>query len=79
MIELQDPANKYGVPLKTWRRWVVAGRHVFNNTHEEIESMGRVFYPVTMMPAFTPESHKIIAWNAAWSAAEAVTRLAREH
>jgi hypothetical protein len=79
MTELLDPPNTYAVPLKTWNRWAVAARHIFNRVYDDVMCQGRVFYGPIGATAFNFEEHKVAAWNAAWTAASNVTKLAREY
>lgn len=64
-----DNVNK--VPLKQWKRWTPAARKVFNETFETMnENQGLFQHPKT---AAVPQAQwKTTAWNAAWTAADAV-------
>lgn len=64
-----DNVNK--VPLKQWKRWTPAARKVFNETYETMNENQRLFrHP--KQAAVPQEQWTTTAWNAAWTAADAV-------
>lgn len=79
MVELNDPENVHKVPAKTWSKWTVAARLLFNDVYSRIYDMGRVFYHPDLAPAHTGERHATTAWNAAWEAADSATEMARKY
>jgi len=79
MKELVDPENVHKVPVKTWRKWTVAARLLFNDVYSRIYDMRRVFYHPELAPSYTPERHSTTAWNAAWEAADSATEMARKY
>lgn len=64
-------SNIHKVPLKHWRKWTPQARKVFNETYETmLENQGLFLRP---KQATVPQAQwKTTAWNAAWTAADAV-------
>lgn len=64
-------SNNHKVPLKHWRKWTPQARKVFNETYETmLENQGLFLHP---KQATVPQAQwKTTAWNAAWTAADAV-------
>ena len=63
--------NTFKVPSKQWRKWTPAARKVFNRTYDDMLNNQHVFlHPKTA--AVPQEQWKTTAWNAAWTAADAV-------
>lgn len=63
--------NTHKVPLKQWRKWTPAARKVFNETYDTmLNNQGLFQHPKT---AAVPQAQwTTTAWNAAWTAADAV-------
>lgn len=68
---MSSSKNLYAVPLKQWRKWTPAARKVFNETFETMnDNQGLFQHPKT---AAVPQAQwTTTAWNAAWTAADAV-------
>lgn len=64
-------SNNHKVPLKHWRKWTPQARKVFNETYETmLENQGLFLHP---KQATVPQAQwETTAWNAAWTAADAV-------
>lgn len=64
-------SNSHKVPLKHWRKWTPQARKVFNETYETmLENQGLFLHP--KMATVPQAQWKTTAWNAAWTAADAV-------
>lgn len=64
-------SNNHKVPLRHWRKWTPQARKVFNETYETmLENQELFLHP---KQATVPQAQwKTTAWNAAWTAADAV-------
>lgn len=62
--------NKYKVPAKQWKKWNHLQKHIFERTYEALSVCGSIIYPPGMKT--TPKQIKVVAWNAAWLAADAI-------
>lgn len=64
-------SNSHKVPMRHWRKWTPQARKVFNETYETmLENQGLFLHP---KQATVPQAQwKTTAWNAAWTAADAV-------
>lgn len=63
-------ANTFHVPARAWRKWPDLARGVFNRTFTSI----RDAYTVPLAPGagqMTKRGWRVLAWNAAWLAADA--------
>ena len=69
--------NTHKVPLKQWRKWTPAARKVFNETYDTmVNNQGLFQHPKT---AAVPQAQwTTTAWNAAWTAADAVVGAQRQ-
>ena len=61
--------NQFKVPKKQWASWSLLQRHVFNRTYGALYVCGACMYPQEIKT--TKAQRKVIAWNAAWLAADA--------
>lgn len=63
--------NVHKVPASQWRKWNQQQRALFNGTFEDITNVGQeLFLPTTTFQRhLSDEEFRIIAWNAAWTAA----------
>lgn len=63
--------NTHKVPMRHWRKWTPQARKVFNETYDTmLNNQGLFQHPKT---AAVPQAQwKTTAWNAAWTAADAV-------
>lgn len=69
--------NRYKVQKRMWRKWSQAARKVFNDTHFQMINSQWIFtHP--QADKISREHWKTIAWNAAWTAAEAVRDYEKE-
>lgn len=67
---LQQP-NHYKVPAKQWKKWCDLSQRVFNETYCTMAHNKNLFmHPAQDEPR--DEYWNTTAWNAAWTAAEAV-------
>lgn len=76
--------NTYKVPVKQWRKWDAEQRGLFNSIYEEIKNLGPdlFLHPVTLQrkhplstrKGLTNSEFNTIAWNAAWTAADALRK-----
>lgn len=62
--------NRFGVPLRQWRRWTPLQRLVFNRTFDAMEDQEVFLHP--RAPRATKAQWATTRWNAAWIAADAV-------
>jgi len=64
--------NIHDVPIKTWNRWSVLSKELFNAVYEDILQLGpELFFGSEFDYApYTEYQFNIIAWNAAFIAAE---------
>ena len=65
--------NRFKVPLKAWTKFGEVGRFVFNDTYDALRNNQSTVAPplAQKVPA---SSWKVVAWNAAWLAADACRR-----
>ena len=63
--------NLHKVPAKQWRKWSKKQRKLFNRVYEDIRNIGADLFlsPVTIQRNISDKEFKVIAWNAAWTAA----------
>jgi leucyl-tRNA synthetase len=62
--------NKFKVPLRQWRKWNEMERGTFNEVHDLfLHNQQIMCHP--KMPKIAEEHWSTIAWNAAWTAADA--------
>jgi hypothetical protein len=66
--------NKHNVPKKTWNKWNHVARYVFNQTYGSVLHGSDVLFPPAASALKRP-SIKVIAWNTAWVAADAVREI----
>lgn len=69
-----DTRNRYKVPLKAWRRWNRAERHVFNETFRNVRDEHSILATLPVHEALSevPDaSLRVFAFNIAWLAADA--------
>lgn len=65
--------NRYRVQKKQWGKWPLLAKMVFNETYFVMTKNVDLFmHPKAEKP--TKEEWKTTAWNAAWTAAEAIPR-----
>ena len=70
-------ANIYHVPARQWRKWTEIARRVFNEVYSSMNGAQWVFlHP--KQEKVSRSQWKTTAWNAAWTAAEAVMNQLRE-
>jgi hypothetical protein len=62
--------NTYRVPQKKWTRWSAQAKGVFNTVYKAIRGDHRTLFP-TAAQHLPAQSVQVIAWNAAWIAADA--------
>jgi hypothetical protein len=64
--------NENRVPVKQWEKWwSKRSRIVFNDLYSSLVD-NKEWLPPLMKKTITPQHLKILAWNTAWLAAEAV-------
>lgn len=63
--------NTQHVPIKQWRKWSDTARRVFNSLYVQIRDNHEILFPKSAHK-LTKTAVKIIAWNSAWVAADAV-------
>ena len=65
--------NLFHVPAEQWKKWGAQGRQVFNEVYSSMwNNRGRFTHPKSEV---IPLTHwKTLCWNAAWCAADAVSR-----
>lgn len=67
--------NAHKVPARQWGKWEAQARAVFNETYITMKQNKELFlHPKQDAPR--DEYWNTTAWNAAWTAADAVNRLA---
>jgi len=63
------PNNVFGVPTKTWRKWLPRSRKMFNELYTAMTDSPWAF----KSPKTQEDKHwKTTAWNTAWIAADLV-------
>ena len=63
--------NTHRVPAKQWYAWSLIARRVFNSVYEQMKLRQQVItHPDA--PVIKPYHWRTVAWNAAWTAADAV-------
>lgn len=68
---MTDVQNLYKVPQRQWKRWNWLAQHVFNQTYGGMtRSIDLFVHPKA--PKVDPKHFDTTAWNAAWTAADAV-------
>lgn len=65
-------ANIYKVPLKQWRRWDSHQRAIFNHVYSTMKNNQEMFRHPKQAP-MASEYWNTPCWNAAWTAADAVS------
>lgn len=63
--------NKYKVPTRPWRTWSASAQRVFNAVYSQIKNNSNVLFPASASKLSRP-AIRVIAWNSAWVAADAV-------
>lgn len=67
-----DPVkNQFKVQHRVWTRWGNPAKMVFNNLYENIMQNPEFVFPPKMSVEISQKDLKVIAWNAAWLAADA--------
>lgn len=63
--------NPHKVSAEQWRKWNKKQRKLFNAVYEDIVNIGVDLFlsPVTTQRKLSDKEFKVIAWNAAWTAA----------
>ena len=67
--------NLHRVPLRKWRRWSEGARCVFNETYTAIYEGWGTLAPDSAQ-GVPRRGRRVIAWNAAWIAADAAAEAA---
>ena len=70
-------ANRYKVPLRSWRKWSPLARAVFNNVYGSTVFSQNVLAPPSASK-LPHQAWKVLCWNFAWIAADAVRDEAKE-
>lgn len=70
MQRRSDVPNTHKVPLRQWRKWHAAERHVFNEVFE-VMNKNQLIFLHPKQDSLTPARWRTVAWNAAWTAADA--------
>lgn len=65
----EEQVNKFKVPKKMWSKWEPEGRAIFNRTYEII-LLNKNINTHPKHGGLPPDHNKMVAWNAAWVAAE---------
>lgn len=65
-------ANRYKVPVRTWRRWSKAAQKVFNILYESMRPGMQWVYMHPDAPLMDAKHWATVRWNAAWEAANAI-------
>lgn len=79
---MQIDVNPYKVPRRTWRRWSPVARRVFCEVYDSMQVGGALLFHTHTRdmldadhkigggPVTVADQVSVIAWNAAWQAAE---------
>lgn len=67
-----DSRNIHKVPKKQWAKWPRVARRVFNAVFRQMTDSQFAFLHPKSQPV-AADQWKTVAWNAAWTAADAVT------
>lgn len=72
MATLEQPEpNPHRVPRRQWAKWTNQARGVFNSVYDQMRRDQAMFLHPSAERQ-TREHWKTVAWNAAWTAADAV-------
>lgn len=63
--------NTYSVPQKTWDRWDHLAKHTFNSVYYKM-CRNQELYLHPSAPIVSKQYWETVAWNAAWTASEAI-------
>lgn len=63
--------NQHRVPVRQWRKWSEQSRQVFNAVYETMREGQALFAHPDAVEVPLPQ-WEVTAWNAAWTAADAV-------
>lgn len=63
--------NPHKVPVKQWRKWSDETRSMFNELFPSYaEGFMNALLPPSMYQSVSPKQARVLAWNAAWIAAD---------
>lgn len=68
-IKAPAPNNAHNVPDDVWAKWGDAGKGRFNSVYTQMCRSPSTFNAHPDAEAIPDEQWRVIAWNAAWSAA----------
>lgn len=71
---MSAPNNDFKVPARRWRRWSRLARGVFNETYRSIAWNWALLAPATLAKLGSQRGRRILAFNAAWLAADEAQR-----
>lgn len=68
---VESRSNLYRVPLKQWRRWTPTAKQAFNEVYSAmVKNQGLFLHP--KQERLSRSHWQTTAWNAAWTAANAI-------
>jgi len=68
------PRNLHKVPARRWARWSALARGVFNETYRAMTTGWDCLAPESLKELGTAKARRILAFNAAWLAADEAQR-----
>lgn len=71
---MSAPRNMHKVPARRWARWSRLARGVFNETYRAIAWNWTLLAPASLKKLGTFRARRILAFNAAWLAADEAQR-----
>lgn len=69
--------NHHKVPARKWRNWPDICQRIFNNTYEQMV-LNQPLFLHPKAAASRPEHWTTVAWNAAWTAADAAQQALKD-